>query len=227
MALVKADLQQIHLCRREVLVSVDVREAPDHGGKDGQDVSLSRQLGSIAEALLLQSGGHPSGAELWRRVIKGTRQSLPARHLLPALGSAEVDLHASMEFAQRSVEELAGGVGAAVGRGTLIHLGSGRKLTLQEAVDLLGRLVGDEEGHLLLGLGRGGGGGRRGIIPRVLVVRVRHDQGVDEILEDDLLVGGVGVRVPDGGDLVHGAVEEGGVHLGEVGLNCGDGVRHF
>jgi len=226
MALVKADLQQIHLCRREVLVSVDVSKAPDHGGKDGQDVSLGRQLGSIAEALLLHSGGHPSGAELRRRVIKGASQSLSARHLLSALGSAEVDLHAGVELAKRSVEELAGRIRAAVGRGTLIHLGSGRKLTLQEAVDLLGRLVGDEEGHLLLGLGLGGGG-RRGIIPRVLVVRVRHDQGVDEILEDDLLVGGVGVRVPDGGDLVHGAVEEGGVHLGEVGLNCGDGVRHF
>jgi hypothetical protein len=32
--------------------------------------------------------------------------------------------------------------------------------------------------------------------------------------------------VPDGSDLVHGAVEEGGVHLGEEGLNCSHFCSH-
>ena len=228
----QTDLQQIHVSRGECTVGVDVGEAPLHGGEDGQDVSLGRDLRSVAEALLLQSGRQPRSADLGRRVIKGTRQSLPARHLLSAVGTSEVDLHASVELAQRSVEELAGRVGAAVaeGAGSDALLVSSGKLTLQEAADLLGHLVGDEEGLLLLHDGdliRGGGGGR--LVPRVLILVVLRGQEevVDEELEDGLLVGGGRVGLHDGDNLVHGVVEEGGADLGEEGLNCGDGVRHF
>jgi len=227
----QTDLQQIHLGRGEVLVGVDVREAPDHGGEDRQDVSLSRQLRSVAEALLLQTSGRPSGAKLSRRVVKGTRQSLPARHLLSALRASEVDLHASVELAQRSVEELAGRVGAAIaeGAGSDALLVSG-ELTLQEAADLLGHLVGDEVGDRRRNgdLVRGGGRGRK-LVPRVLVsVDLRgQEKVVDEELEDGLLVGGGRVSLHEGDNLLHGVVEEGGANLGEVGLNCGDGVRHF
>ena len=227
----QTDLQQIHVSRGEVLVCVDIGKAPRHGGEDSQDVSLSGQLRSKAEALLLQSCGQPRSADLRRRVIKGTRQSLAAGHLLSALGSSEVDLHASVEFAQRSVEELAGRVGAAVAKGA----GSDAllvswELTQQEAADLLGHLVGDEVGDRS---GRGdlvgGGGGGGGLVPRVLVsVDLRgQEKVVDEELEDSLLVGGGRVSLHDGDNLLHGVVEEGGADLGEEGLNCGDGVRHF
>jgi len=227
----QTDLQQIHLCRREVLIRVDVREAPDHGGEDRQDVSLCRQLRSVAVALLLQSSSGAGGADLCGRVVKGARQSLSARHLLSALRASEVDLHASMEFAQRSVEEEAGRVGAAVAEGAGSDLGSSGKLVLQEAVDLLGRLVGDEEGLLLLHDGdlSGGEGGGGRLVPRVVVVVVLRGQEerLDKEVADSLLVGGGWEGLHDGNDLLHGSVEEGGADLGEVGLNCGDGVRHF
>jgi len=230
-AALQTDLEQIHVLLRQVLVCVDVREAPDHGGEDSQDVSLSRQPRSEAEALLLQTSGRPSGAKLSRRVVKRTRQSLSARHLLSALGSSEVDLHASVELAQRSVEELADGGGAAVAAGACCDalLVSG-ELTLQEEADLLGHLVGDEVGDRRRhgDLVRGGGRGRK-LVPRVLVsVDLRgQEKVVDEELEDGLLVGGGRVSLHEGDNLLHGVVEEGGANLGEVGLNCGDGVCHF
>ena len=224
MAPLQTDLEEIHLGGRQLLVRVDVGEAPRDRWEDSQNVSLCHQGGSVTEALHLESGIQSLLSHDLRRVIKGAIQSLSARHLLPALGSAEVDLHASMELAQRSVEELAGRVGAAVRCGTLVDLGSGGKLTLQECRDSLGHDVGNEEGSALL----------HDLCPRRVVhnlvapvlLGIAKMEG-DEVVEDDLLVGGVGVRVPDGSDLVHGAVEEGGVSLGEEGLNCGDGVRHF
>ena len=222
-AAVQTDLEQIHLSGRQLLVRVDVSEAPRDRRKDGQDVSLGRQGGSVTKALLLESGIQSLLPHDLGRVVKGTRQSLPARHLLPALGSAKVDLHAGMELAQRSVEELAGRVGAAVRCGTLVDLGSGGKLTLQEGRDGLGHDVGDEEGSALLD-----DLGPRRVVHKLVapvLLGIAKVEG-DEVVEDDVLVGGVGVRVPDGSDLVHGAVEEGGVHLGEEGLNCSHFCSH-
>ena len=151
-------------------------------------------------------------------MVKGTRQSLPAGHLLAALGAAEVDLHAGVELAQRAVEELARRIGAAVPAGALVHT-LVREVAGAEGDNGLGGDVGHEGGRSpLLQDGRGTAG-THVLVPGVLVVDVDGHEAVDEVLEDGRLVGVGRVGLPDGDNLLHGGVEEGGAGLREARLN--------
>ena len=151
-------------------------------------------------------------------MVKGTRQSLPAGHLLAASRAVEVDLHAGVELAERAVEELAGRVGAAVSAGARSDALVG-ELGGAEGGDLVGDGVRDEGAGLLKDGARGGVGNL--LVPRVLFVHGGHEEVVDHVEEENGLVGGVGVGLPDGDDLIHGGVEEGGADLREVRLDCG------
>ena len=151
-------------------------------------------------------------------MVKGTRQSLPAGHLLAASRAVEVDLHPRVELAERAVEELAGGVGAAVSAGARSDALVG-ELGGAEGGDLVGDGVRDEGAGLLKDGARGGVGNL--LVPRVLFVHGGHEEVVDHVEEENGLVGGVGVGLPKGDDLIHGGVEEGGADLREVRLDCG------
>ena len=159
-------------------------------------------------------------------MVKGTGGALAAEHRLAEAGvrgairkaAAVVRVLSSVESADGAVEEgtlrvRAHVVSAAVGNA---RLGEG---VLKEGDDIGRHDVGDE-GRLLL---EDSCRLRRGsvLVPSVLVVGVDGRESVDEVLEDDLLVGSSRVGLPEGGDLFHGVVEEGGVDLGQVRLNCG------
>ena len=211
-------------------VGEDIGEAPLQS--EGDEIGLSGQSRCEAEAILLENGHLPRRANLSGRVVKGTR-GLAAEHGLLPVGVRLADLLvalldeeelavvrvlSSVESADWTVEEgalrvRARVVSAAVGTA---RLGEG---VLKEGDDIGRHDVGDE-GRLLL---EDSCRLRRGsvLVPSVLVVGVDGRESVDEVLEDDLLVGSRRVGLPEGGDLLHGVVEEGGIGLGQARLNCG------
>jgi len=219
----QADLEQVHVGGRESTVGVDVREAPLDGGEDSQDVGLGLEDGSELEALLLDARVDPRLAHLLRRVVKGAGVALPAEHRLAEAGvrgavgkaSAVVRVLASVEVADVPVEELARLVGALVVTRAVVDADLGEERLL-EALDLVGDDVGDEEGLLDISDHR-----RHGVADLVVpgvVVRGRQE-AVDEELEEDLLVRSRWKGLPEGDELLHGVVEEGGADHGKVRLN--------
>ena len=122
-----------------------------------------------------------------------------------------------MEVADGPVEELAGLVGALVVAEAVVDARLGEE-SLLEALDLVGDDVGDEEGLLDISDHRRHGVADHGVPCVLHVVRSRQET-VDEELEEDLLVGSRWKGLPEGDELLHGVVEEGGADLGEVRLN--------
>ena len=215
-------------------IGVDIGEAPLQS--KGDKIGLGRQSGRKLEAILLENGHLPRRANLSGRVVKGTRGALAAEHGLAEAGvrgavreaATVVGVLSSVESADGAVEEGTLGVrahvvSAAVGNA---RLGEG---VLKEGDDIGRHDVGDEgSSDLLLSVvdRRHGGTASVGdasdlVVPRVVGDAGRHHEAVDEVGEDDLLVGSGGVGLPDGGYLLHGVVEEGGIGLGQARLNCG------
>ena len=219
----QADLEEIHLLSGKMSIGVDISEAPLQS--EGDEIGLGRQRRREAEAILLENSHLPRRANLGGSVVKGTRGALSAEHGLAEAGvrgavreaSAVVRVLSSVEGADGTVEEGARRVGARV---VSAAVGNARlwEGVLKEGDNLGRHDVGDEVG-VLLGVARRHGrhGGAYLVVPGV----VRDHEAVDEVGEDRLLVGSGRVGLPDGGDLLHGVVEEGGVSLGQAELNCG------
>jgi len=226
----KADLQQIHLVGGEMSIGIDIGEAPLQS--EGDKIGLSRQNRREAEAILLENGGLPRRANLGGRVVKGTRGALSAEHGLSEAGvrgavrkaAAVVRVLSGVESADGAVEEGTGRVRARVVSAAVGNAGLGEGV-LKEGDDLGRHDVGHEEVDLLLRHVARRHGGAYLLVPGVVIPCVGdaggHHEGVDEVLEDHLLVGSGRVGLPEGGDLLHGVVEEGGVGLGQARLNCG------
>jgi len=159
-------------------------------------------------------------------VVKGTRGALFAEHGLAEArvgcsilkASAVVRVLSSVESADWTVEEGTLRVGARVVSAAVgnARLGEG---VLKEGNDLGRHDVGDDARDLLVA--RSSVARRHGGAYLVIPGVVRDHEAVDEVGEDRLLVGSGRVGLPDGSDLLHGVVEEGGVHLGQAELNCG------
>ena len=221
---VQADLEQIHLLSRKMSVGVDISEAPLQS--KGDKIGLSRQSGRKLEAILLENGHLPRRANLGGSVVRVAVDSVFAEHGLAEArvraasreAATVVSAHSSVEGADVTVEEGARRVGAHVVSAAVgnARLGEG---ILKEGDDIGRHDVGDE-GRLLL---EDSCRLRRGsvLVPSVHVVGVDGRESVDEVLEDDLLVGSGRVGLPKGSDLLHGVVEEGGIGLGQARLNCG------
>ena len=166
-------------------------------------------------------------------MVKGAGVALPAEHghaiarVHGTVGeaSAVVGVLAGVEVADGPVEELAGLVGALV----VVRAGENALLgeeSLLEALDLVRDDVGDEVGLLDVGCGHGVASGHEPCV--LLVVHSRHEVACDDGHGDDLLVAEGRVGLPEGDDLLHSGVEEGGADLGEVRLNYeAVGVRHL
>jgi len=229
---VQADLEEIHLLGVEMSVGVDISEAPLES--KGDEISLSRQRRREAEAILLEDSLLPRRANLSGRVVRVAVDSVFAehRHLVPGVRLADllaglrvrdkeelavVGLLSSVEGTDVTVEEGTLRVGARVVSAAVgdARLGEG---VLKEGDDLGRHDVGHEAGDLLLRDVARRHGGAYLVVPGVVI---RHHEGVDEVGEDDLLVGSRRVGLPEGSDLLHGSVEKGGIGLGQARLNCG------
>ena len=219
----QADLQQVHLLGRQMVVGEDISEAPLES--EGDEIGLGRQSRREAEAILLENCHLPGRTNLSGRVIEGTRGTLFAEHRLAEArvgcsilkAATVVRVLSGVESADGAVEEgtlrvRALVVTAAVGNA---RLGEG---VLKEGDDIRRHDVGHEgaDDLLLRDVARRHGGTYL-VVPGV----VRDHEAVDEVREDHLLVGSRQICHPDGGDLLHGVVEEGGVSLGQAELNCG------
>ncbi len=220
----QADLQQIHLLGRQMSVGVDIGEAPLQS--EGDEISLSRQSRREAEAILLENSHLPRRTNLGGRVVKGTRGALAAEHGLAKArirgairkAAAVVSVLSGVESADRAVEEGTRRVGARVVTAAVGNARLGEAVR-KEGDDLRRHDVGDEGSNNLLRdvARRHGGSASDLVVPGVVV----NHEAVDEVGEDHLLVGSRGVGPPEGGDLLHGVVEEGGIGLGQARLNCG------
>ena len=222
-------------------IGVDIGEAPLQS--KGDEIGLSRQKRRELEAILVENGHLPRHANLGGSVVRVAVDSVFAEHghlvsrvrladLLVALLDEEelavVSAHSSVEGADVAVEEGALGVrarvvSAAVGNA---RLGEG---ILKEGDDIGRHDIGHESANDLPSMvdRRHGGAASVGdasnlVVPRVVVGDAGgHHEAVDEVGEDDLLVGSRRVGLPEGSDLLHGVVEEGGIGLGQARLNCG------
>ena len=226
---VQGDLEEIHLLGRQMVIGVDIGEAPLES--EGDKIGLSGQNGSKLEAILVENGHLPGRTNLSGSVVKGTRGALAAEHGLAEAGvrgaireaATVVGVLSCVEGADGAVEEgtlrvRARVVSAAVGNA---RLGEG---VLKEGDDLGRHDVGDEVRDLLLRHVARRHGGTYLVVPGVVV---RHHEGVDEVHVDHLLVGSRRVGPPEGGDLLHGSVEKGGIGLGQARLNCGHFSRFW
>jgi len=216
-------------------VGVDISEAPLES--KGDEIGLSRQSRREAEAILLENSLLPRRAKRGGSVVEVALVALAAEHGLLPVGVQLADLLAGLRV--RDKEELAvvrvlssvEGADVAVEEGTLrvgarvvsAAVGNARlgEAVRKEGDDLRRHDVGDEGAILVarssVARRRGRHGGSDLVVPGV----VRDHEAVDEVGEDHLLVGSRRVGHPDGGDLLDGVVEEGGVHLGKAELNCG------
>ena len=225
----QADLEQIHLLGRQMVIGEDISETPLES--EGDEIGLSRQSRGEAEAILLENGHLPRRTKLSGSVVKGTGGPLAAEHGLSEAGvlgsigkaSAVVGVLSSVESTDGTVEEGALGVGARVVSTAVGNprLGEG---VLKEGGDLGRHDVGDEVRELLFRhVARRRDGGTYLVVPGVVV---KHE-AVHEVQVQHLLVGSRRVGRPEGGDLLHSSVEKGGIGLGQARLNCGHFSRFW
>ena len=218
-----------------MVVGVDVRKAPLQS--KGDEISLGRQNRRPLEAILLENGHLPRRANLSGRVVKGAGGTLPAEHRLAKAGvrgtvrkaAAVVGVLSRMESADRTVEEGTCRVRARVVPAAVRNTSLGEAV-LQEGGDLRRHDIGHEVRDLLLRhVGRRRDRGTNLLVPRVVIPCVGDAGGdheaVHEVHVQHLLVGSSRVGLPEGGDLLHGGVEEGGVSRRQARLNCGHFCR--
>ena len=215
-------------------IGVDISKAPLES--KGDEIGLSRQKRRELEAILVENGHLPRHANLGGSVVRVAVDSVFAEHGLAEArvraaireAATVVSAHSSVEGADVTVEEGARRVGAHVVSAAVgnARLGEG---ILKEGDDIGRHDIGHESANDLPSMvdRRHGGAASVGdasnlVVPRVVVGDAGgHHEAVDEVGEDDLLVGSRRVGLPEGSDLLHGVVEEGGIGLGQARLDCG------